>query len=170
VTPPNQPPVPPPIPRPTARLLLADHDDRLLLFQGPDSWYTPGGGVEDGESPALAAVRELREETGYKATVEQLGPIVAVAAGHWRADWDGLLRFSEESFYFIRVEAFEVDTSGFEDYEYDFILSHRWWTLPEIQTTSEKLVPWGLATLLPRLYAGEIPAEPVRLPWHHPEL
>ncbi|MBO3746053.1 NUDIX domain-containing protein [Streptosporangiaceae bacterium NEAU-GS5] len=162
---------PPPIPRPTARILLADHADRLLLFQGPDlGWFTPGGGLEDGEPVDLAAVRELREETGYQATVEELGPVIAIAAGHWRGSWDGLVRYSVESFYFLRVEPFEVDTSGLLDYERETTITHHWWTLPEIRTTNQHVVPWGLADLLSRLYAGEIPEEPVRLPWHHPDL
>jgi 8-oxo-dGTP pyrophosphatase MutT (NUDIX family) len=163
--------IPGTIPRPTARILLADHDDRLLLFQGPDAtWFTPGGGVKDGEPLALAAVRELREETGYQATEQELGPVIAIASGHWRGSWDGLLRYSVESFYFLRVETFEIDNSGLEDYERDINLYHRWWPLPEIQATSDNLVPWGMAGLLPRLYAGEMPAEPVHLPWHHPDL
>lgn len=32
--------------------------------------YVPGGQVEPGETPALAAVRETREETGYEVAVD----------------------------------------------------------------------------------------------------
>ena len=47
-----------------------DGAERVLLFRGylyPDdrnasAWFTPGGGVDDGESLAAAASRELREE------------------------------------------------------------------------------------------------------------
>ncbi|MET0726507.1 MAG: NUDIX domain-containing protein, partial [Leifsonia sp.] len=35
-------------------------------------WTLPGGGLEPGEHPADAAVREILEETGYHATLERL--------------------------------------------------------------------------------------------------
>jgi 8-oxo-dGTP pyrophosphatase MutT (NUDIX family) len=68
-----------PIIRPTARVLLLDEFDRVLLFRGQDPltpsiryWFPAGGGIEPGESAADAAQREVWEETGL-AHVE-LGP------------------------------------------------------------------------------------------------
>jgi len=41
-------------------------EDRILLTQRDDfeTWILPGGGVEEGESVAQAAIRETKEETG----------------------------------------------------------------------------------------------------------
>jgi ADP-ribose pyrophosphatase YjhB (NUDIX family) len=45
--------------------------DGLLLLARlhGHSWTLPGGGLEAGEDPAAAAVREIREETGFRVSL-----------------------------------------------------------------------------------------------------
>jgi len=53
--------------RPCVGIALANHDGKLFLGRRmgtEDSWQMPQGGIDPGESPAAAAKRELREETG----------------------------------------------------------------------------------------------------------
>jgi 8-oxo-dGTP pyrophosphatase MutT (NUDIX family) len=53
-----------PVKNGTVLMQLRDFDDRIAH---PGPWAFFGGLVENGESPAQAAYRELEEEIGYKA-------------------------------------------------------------------------------------------------------
>jgi 8-oxo-dGTP pyrophosphatase MutT (NUDIX family) len=160
--------------RRTARVLLLDNADRLLLFRGYRNsdepargycWWTPGGGVDKGESLLQAAVRELREETGLVVEPEKLGEVIAETSGYADLGWaKGVFR---DDFFFLRVDKHDVDTSGFEELERAQITAHRWWTLDELAAPSDPVYPLEVEPLLKALAAGRIPAEPVRLPWHH---
>ncbi len=51
-------------------------DEFLALHRSPENdayWHSVAGGVEEGETYAAAAVRELREETGLVAEPQPLG-------------------------------------------------------------------------------------------------
>lgn len=52
--------------RPNAGIVVFNVQKKVLLCQRidmADSWQFPQGGIDEGETPAEAAVRELREET-----------------------------------------------------------------------------------------------------------
>jgi ADP-ribose pyrophosphatase YjhB (NUDIX family) len=61
-----------------AAYALCRDDGRVLLCHiapsvgAGDLWTLPGGGLEFGEPPAVAVLRELEEETGYTGAVERL--------------------------------------------------------------------------------------------------
>ena len=57
-----------------------DFDGQILLVRhsyGPNEWFFPGGGINDGESPEEAAKRELMEETACEITGMKLVGVVA---------------------------------------------------------------------------------------------
>ena len=152
------------VPRPSARVVLLDDADRLLLFSarnkedGSVRWFTPGGGLAPGESHEQAALRELQEETGL--TNVSLGP--EIWRGHpWTTVRSGIAYEVRQRYYMARVPAFEIDTSAFEEIEKTAITGHRWWTAADLVTTSDVMRPTGLPELLASLLKDGPPDSPI---------
>lgn len=165
--------LPPPgavvVERRAVRALVLDDRDRLLLFVGMDPdeplrgqwWFTPGGGVEPGESDVVALVREVGEETGLHVDPGSVGVPVWLREAHFRfaAEW----YLQREQFYLLRVASHQVDTSGFTPLEASSVLGHRWWTLEELATTHDVVYPNCLVAELAKLLAEGPPAQPYEI-------
>lgn len=89
-------------------------EDFLVVHRSPENdpyWHQIAGGVEDGETFAEAAVRELREETGLEAGVEPLdrpfhyeGVRVETFIADAPADWEPTLDWEHDGYRWLPRE------------------------------------------------------------------
>jgi 8-oxo-dGTP diphosphatase len=142
--------------RATARVLLLDPNDRILLMKGrlpsapgaPGVWFTVGGGIEPGEGLEAAARREILEETGFAA--RDIGPVL------WRSeqthhDRKGRPILIREAFMVARCDGSEPSREGWVALEREFVDDIRWWTLAELEACAEPVYPPDLAARLAQI-------------------
>ena len=148
--------------RRAVRALVLDPADRVLLvrFEWPDKtvWAPPGGGIDPGETPEEAIVRELAEECGLRGF--ELGPLIWTRT-HWHTDmggWGG----QEEQIYLVRTDAFEPAPEwNDEQLAAEGIGGQRWFTRGELAEPGLIFAPRRLPALLNDLLRGSPQSEPV---------
>jgi 8-oxo-dGTP pyrophosphatase MutT (NUDIX family) len=147
----------------TARILLLDPQNRILLMKGrlpsaphaPGAWFTVGGGVEPGETLGEAALREIREETGFRDA--SIGPVL----------WEGEQIHHDrkgrpvrvlERFMVARCAGGDPDREGWQALEREFVDDIRWWTHAELAACAEPVFPADLAQRLAEVLGREFSA------------
>jgi 8-oxo-dGTP pyrophosphatase MutT (NUDIX family) len=138
-----------PRPRQAGRAILRDAAGRVLLirFVLPNMtfWATPGGGAETGETMLEAAHRELHEELGIAVALE--GP-VHTATGVF--EFEGELIENHDTFFTGCYDG-TPGLTGSIAAESASLQDVRWWTLEEMETTTEDIFPRDLTAAIRRL-------------------
>jgi 8-oxo-dGTP pyrophosphatase MutT (NUDIX family) len=153
--------------RRAARVLLIA-GGAVLLIQGHDPakpelgpwWHTPGGGIDEHESLATAAAREIEEETGLHLDPDALGACVATRTTTF--EFERRHYEQDEWFFAVRVDRFEPHGDGWIEVERRSLLQYRWWTPAELDATSDVVYPAELGALVRAVLAGG-PTEPMVL-------
>ena len=143
--------------RPSARLLVIDAQDRVLLFRfgypedgplkGLSFWATPGGEREPGETFEACAIRELREETGIERT--DVGPQLERRQFPLKLH-DGEDVMADERYFRIEVAEAAISHDSWTELERAVMHEHRWWTREDLLATTDRVFPEGLVELLDR--------------------
>jgi 8-oxo-dGTP pyrophosphatase MutT (NUDIX family) len=157
--------------RVTARVLLLDSQDRLLLMHINDQhkqemqtfrnvWVTIGGRLEEGESVLAAARREVAEEAGLTAI--EVGP--AVWYGEQILTIHDEIFALKETFVVARTSDCTLKSDKWTVEEKVAIKKMRWWTLADMRSTKDTILPKRMIERLPTIIAGHYPAEVESIP------
>lgn len=146
--------------RSAARVILLDAEGRVLVMRGHDVnqperswWFTVGGGIDAGETPEQAALRETHEEVGIVLdTADLVGPVLTRT---------GIFEFFAETcrqhevFYLARTpEAVEVTTVGWTAAERELLDEMAWLTAAELRAQPLEVFPPELPDVVDQLVAG----------------
>ena len=113
----------------------------------------PGGGCDEGETPAQAAGRELAEETGIRAHFDDDEPVSVERAVF---PFGGRLYDQIDYFFPLRVaEQPVIDETGLNDRERAMTVEYRWWSAEELRHTFERYWPFDLVDLLERFVRSD---------------
>lgn len=132
--------------RPCVGVVLAN--PKGLIFTGervdtPGAWQMPQGGIDDGETPEIAAFRELEEETGVPANLARIEAehddwIPYDLPDHLVGKlWKGRYKGQQQRWFLLRFQGTDADID-LSRHHREFT---RWrWSTPD--ETVENIVPF----------------------------
>lgn len=139
------------------RVLIRNRAGEVFLLRGTDPgepdrpafWFTPGGKIDPGETAQEAAARELQEEVGIVIEPAALGDVIGTEDVTYR--FNGVSYRQSGVFFALNHENPRLHTQGLTAIEAETIDTGRWWSLGEIQASSETIYPEHLGEMLVKL-------------------
>jgi 8-oxo-dGTP diphosphatase len=109
-------------------------DNQILLLKQTNGYDLPGGGLEYGETPEEAVIREIKEETGIAASNPRL---IDCGTAYFKA-------YSQEENYYQAIAMYykcdyisgDLSKEGFDELEQQFAEEPVWLYLKWVHTES----------------------------------
>lgn len=140
--------------RKVARALVINDRGETYLLRGRDLaapqrapfWFTPGGKIDPGETPAEAACRELYEEIGLSITPLQLGEVIGTEQSDYYFHGQSYRQVGVFYAYFSNEAG--LNCAGWSEIELKTIDTGKWWSVSELRATTQTVYPAHLADML----------------------
>lgn len=103
--------------RPSVRGIIRKNAEIAMVYSPKYDYYKfPGGGLEPGEEPARALMREVHEETGMQiipASIREYGAVLRIQNSTFCEN----TIFEQENFYYFCDAKEDLDMQKLDDYE-----------------------------------------------------
>lgn len=104
-------------------------DNKILLLKQINGYDLPGGGIEIGETPEEAAIREIQEETGLIAKNPKL---IDCGTQYFKGYRSTNFYQAIAIYYTCEIAGGELSNDGFDESEKEFVEKPVWLDISEI--------------------------------------
>lgn len=110
--------------------------DKILLVSERNLYHIPGGGVELGETPENAVIREIKEETGFEISNPRFAGMLSTffTSTHKTKHKSSVHAQSLLLYYLCDITGGEMSLDGQEEDEKEYGLTPEWVSINKLNT------------------------------------